>query len=855
MFRTAAWAAFLLLVPLAVCGPALSQSTAKEGRSHGVFVDSEGASHEWSISDAHALIWDSKPYIPVGGMFCSKYLTNGQTDENWKADTEALQTVKSHGISDLYVNPVHGATGIPPEAWQRFADYLDSQGFRYGIELADGPDMPLTGWVIRPSLYRLPDIAAARTVTFDLPAAVGGIWALADAKSGDIVKTGRLAPSGGKVSIEVDGKPDARRVLLVYPIKTVDSYADGLQNFWEGFGGYRDRLVSVMGKVRFGKGLRFWVDPFINEMGMRGETQYLIPDSRMFQIEFESWLQKRYRDAGELARAWGLTGEIKTYEQASRMIPLWHDVKGLTYAYNTSDGHLSKLGSTDSQMWSDIQRFRDDSIRKYLNSAAMVLERHVANVPVVVKWTASSDFFINDDSEGYDGIGVEAYGTPAVIGPLAGAQCLALVRQWSRPAWLLTTETQTTGAVSKETPCYASKTEMMASLGALQDAGSKGFFVFGLQLLPEPTWKNFELVRTPEQLGWLREFQQGLEAQPLFADWTPRAVWFSSANPLGADIRRLEQDLWWLPRRTSAARVDVEDGVQAYALQGAVGSTVYIWTSGTPRSIELPVSPGVKPSVHFTGPDERQMKSGSKALTLPLTRDPAIVTGLPPTAFVTVDGLQRQISHLSALISRAEGMQILSGEQKMALDNAKAMIHADRLSMASMTLSRAIAELEPLVAPYFWAEGENASETNFDGFGYDTGASGSRYLKLSTAQEPPLAPYTASFPVVASMESDYEVWMAGTPPGQQWSSAASWSVDGSSWTPIRGAAPQGEAYATDLFWSRIATMHLSPGRHVFRIRADARRQLPDKNYVMYIDALVLSREPFTPNGARRPEIK
>lgn len=847
--------ALLLLAPLFQSTQTLAQNTPTRARPGGVYIDRDGKSHTWSINDAHTLIWDSKAFIPVGGMFCSKYLTDGQTDENWNADAAALEAIKAHGVRDVYINPVKGATLVPPEAWQRLVDHLDAEGFTYGVELTDGPEKWLTGWIVRPSLYRLPDIGEDRTVTLNLPSALGGIWVLADARTGDVVETGSLKPADGKVTIAVQGKPDARRVLLVYPVKKIDSGKDGLQNLWEGFGSYRDRLISVMGAVRFGKGLRFWVDPFINEMGLRGETPHLIPDSGMYQIELESWLRKRYPDIAALAREWRLSGEIKTYDQAARLIPLWHEVKGLTYTYDSSTGKLSRLSGPDSGMWKDLAQFRNESIRRYLNTAAMVLKKHIADVPVVVKWTASEEFLINDDPHGYDGLGVEAYGSPATVGPFAGAQCLALVEQWSRPGWLLTTETQTTASAAKPTPGYQSKQEMMASLGALQDAGSKGFYVFGLQLLPDPVWRNFELARLPEQMDWLREFREGLEAQPLLADWKPRSVWFSASKPSGADIRRLEQDLWWLPRKVDAEAVEVEPGVNAYTLQGAAGGSVYVWTTGAPRDLEVAVPPGVKPIVHFTGAEARQAKTAKKTITIPLTRDPAIVTGLPPSAFVTVKALGREVGYLEVLLARAEGMRILVGEQKIALENAKAMINADRFTMASTTLRRAISDLEPLVAPFFWVEGEDASESSFGATGYHPGASQNRYLKLSEAQDPPMSAYSASFPVFASTEAEYEVWMAGTPPGQTWTSPASWSVDGSSWNPIRGAEPRGQAYAPDLFWTRIATVHLSPGRHVFRLRADGRRSEPDNNYVMYIDALVVTREPFVPDGARRPEIK
>lgn len=823
----------------------------------GIFTDKAGDSHTWTINDAHTLIWDGKPFVPVGGMFCSKYLTDAQTDANWQADTQALQLLKEHEISDLYINPVKGATTRPPEAWQKLLDYLDAQGFSYGVELTDGPSKPLVGWTIHPSLYRLPDITADKTVTVTLPYTVGGVWALADAKSGDIVKMGSLKPDNGRVSIEVRGVAEAPRVLLVYPLKQINSALDGLQNFWEGYGEYRDRVLRTFSSISFGSGMRFWVDPFMNEMGMRGETQYLIPASRSYQTELEAWLKKRYLDVNSLTRAWGLGNDVRTFEQASQIIPLWYEHKGLTYVYNTATGDTYKLSGLDSRMWDDLLAFRNDSIQGYLNDISLVLKREVANVPVVIKWTATHPYLFNSKTTGFDGIGVEAYGPPEVIGPLAGAQCLAIVEQCPRPMWLLTTETQSTAAASKATPGYVSRNEMLDSLGALKASGSKGYYVFGFQLLPEPTWSNFELIKTPEQLDWLREFRDRLETEPLFAEWKPRAIWFSAQNPLGADLAQLEPDLWWLPSQSSAQAISAEGDVHGYSIKDAQGTALYLWTDGERRDLVLEPPVGVRPVVYFTGTSQppREAKFEKRKVTIPLTGSPVVIRGIDTGALLTPDNLLHQVEYLSKLLDRAEQQKMLTGQWKMALENAKQMIKSQRLPLAAATLASAIHGLEPLVAPFYWVEGEDASENNFDSSTYAPKASAFRYLRLFSGVDPPLAPYSAAYPVFTATEGDYDIWLAGTPPGQSWTSPVSWRVDGSSWTPVSSVSPVGDAYAPELYWTKIATAHLSPGKHVVRLRVDGRRKEPDQNYVMFIDALVVSQGEFKPDGVKKPELQ
>ncbi len=832
----------LLLTFAASCGASAAR---------GSFVDRDGKRHIWQINDAHALIWDGRPYNPVGGQFCPRYFVEGRTEENWQADVESLRLLKSRGITDIYINPVRGATRIPTADWQRLIDLLEEEGFRYGIELTDGPERPLAGWVIRPSVYRQPDITGARTISLVTPGLAGGLAILADPK-GDIVSVQALQVSEGRAAIQVQGTEQDRRVLLVYPIKTVDAGREGLQNFWEGYGEYRDRLIAHLKPLRLGQGFRFWVDPFINEMGLRGEAEFLIPSSRAYQVELEAWLRKRYADVASLARAWGLQGELTGFEQASRVIPLWRDRKGLTAVYDTSSGKTIKLTSAESRIWDDLLAFRTHSIRGYLNSAAAVLKREIADVPVLMKWTANYDFLINDDPSGFDGLGVEAYGSPAEIGPFAGAQCLALAKQSSRPMWLVATEIQTTASEGKEHQGFRSAEELTACLTALKDAGTKGFFVFGFRL--SPPWTSFDLLQTPEHLEWLASFRDRLEMEPLLHEWTPRAVWFSFRNPLGADIRRLERDLWWLGGRMESEEVYVEPGVRAYSLREPEGSAVYLWVDGPPRTVELQVPPGVEPAVHFTGPDERRVTRSRNTVRIPLTRDPAIVRGLSASQFISREALISQAEALAGLIRRAESQNVLVGQYRMALENAQAMIKADRLMLARSTLAHALEELQALTAPFTWLEAEDATETSFTGTGYHPEASATRYLKLDTPDAAPLAPYGASLAFFVPLDGEYQVWLAGSRLDGPDASPLSWQMDGSDWSHAAGISPTGDAYGPGFVWSRLGVVRLAAGKHVLRIRADA-PAAGSGRWSAAVDAVLVTREAFLPQGTRRPDLR
>src|SRR5437773_2634377 len=97
----------LALLCLAI--PAFAQRTL----THGVFTDRDGKPHVWQITPTHALQWDNQSYIPAGGTFAPRYFADGQTDENWAKDVQALDTVKAKGGKDILIDPVVSAIDVP----------------------------------------------------------------------------------------------------------------------------------------------------------------------------------------------------------------------------------------------------------------------------------------------------------------------------------------------------------------------------------------------------------------------------------------------------------------------------------------------------------------------------------------------------------------------------------------------------------------------------------------------------------------------------------------------------------------------------------------------------------------------
>jgi len=169
--RTIASLGIVVLVGVLLCsGPGAADA---KQFTKGVYLDSGGDAHDWYISDAQALVWDGTPYIPAGAAFAPSYFLS-QTDASWQADVGALQALKGKGITDLLIRPAAPASSVPSDAWQKLIDYLDQEGFRYGIDLADGPRGRATGFVVCPRKYKYPKVNQSGVLELSLPALRAG---------------------------------------------------------------------------------------------------------------------------------------------------------------------------------------------------------------------------------------------------------------------------------------------------------------------------------------------------------------------------------------------------------------------------------------------------------------------------------------------------------------------------------------------------------------------------------------------------------------------------------------------------------------------------------------------------------
>jgi len=799
-------------------------------RTAGTFVDRAGGQHAWKVNEAHTLSWGGDPYIPVGAVFVSKYAGQEATDANFRSDTAALDAFKTKGITDIVLKLGKPVTSCDPAALQKIIDYLDSGGFAYGLEFADGPKLPLTGYVVSPNRYRMEGPSNDSTITFDWPNVDSAMFLVVGKYDSAIDEYGGASVSNGKVTIKLKDRLSTNSVLIIYPCKRANSGQDALGDMWTGFGEYRDRVLGFFKSVKFGPGLRFFLEPFTSKMDFTGELANLVPDSSGFRLGFEGYLLRKYTHEGAINAAWGMTEQFTSAEQAARMMPLWGSGRGISYLYDSAGAKIYALDYSNSSYWRDIVDYRDMSIQEYMNTIADTLRKNVADVPVIFKCPKYHRVYANPfGMGGYDGLGVEAYGTGEGPAVRVGGGAYSLAEESNKCTWLIVSGTRA-AAPGAANAAYPEENSLVGSLDSLREVGCKGFYVDGIG---------------PGEIDWLKAFKDRIKPSAL-ASYQPTVINYPVSPITGAYVKRLAPDTWWLPTLRTGKTNDIGDGLCVYTISGE--GRAYIWSNSGPTTVTFRTGPSGVPTVDFPSKGALvDKKRGMYALNL--TDSPIVARVSDLTTFCPIETAQKAIKRLDDLVAQATKAGTDVAGAKAGLDHAKQVIGDGQPAIANSMAQTEIDDLLKTMGTDTWIEGEQAAAHNWDGPTAAPGASRGVAMVLDTDEKPPLAPYIAAYSFESKDNTSYEIWIAGTPPGE--GSPATYSIDDAAWASLAPADGKTQPYAPGLAWYKLTTYNAFAGRHNLKIKIEGPRQ-PDNRYYFAIDAIVLSPKGFTPNGVIRP---
>lgn len=839
-----------------VFGAAAQSATAQQAQAaSGVYTDRAGGRHAWQVAANHTLVWEGRPYVPVGGRFVPRWLSEGATEENWARDVEELATVKGRGVLDLLIDPEVSAARVPAEAWQRLVDHLEAEGFRYGIAFGAGVDIPLTGVVVSPSAYRIPGLQTGSEAAWDTPDADMGWYIVADGRDGtQVLGEGRVYARAGRIAVTVTSRSAEGAVALLYPRKRLLPTAEGsLPDIWSGFDAYRDRLLQTLGQVRFGPGLRFFLDPLGPAVGLPGEADYVIPESPAWRLEWEAFLSRKYPTPAALATAWALVDrDLPDFRTAAALVPLWRRNKGVPYMLDTATGKRLQVAGSESRFWSDFRDFRDQSLVYFFSATADILKREVAGVPVVYTHTLQHRIFEwQPGAAGPDGLGVRAHGSGLRLAQSALAAAYSQVTDSPKGLWFLATDvrpSETAGQVG-----YSSREALLADLSTLMGAGARGVFVNSLRPGAQSRAAATALADAPEQLEWLRDAGARLTSGSAAGASGPRTLPFPSAAAGYVQAGPIRgSSVYWVPSLAAGRALDFGSSYAGYIITMPEGETLVLWSLTGPRDTRLQVADPKKVVVLNPEGASLEVKADPKnriaRLTVPDT--PILIRNFGQEAF-PLEALEDSLRQLRTLVEQAQAAKIPAQDVRYMLDTAETRYRRKDVNGAFALAQQALAGIVELMQPYSWREVEHASVHTFTEAVPAAGASAGMYLALNNSGAPPRDGYSFQIKFRVPAEDTYTVWLACSPPSDETSPFA-WVVDTGESRSSAEARVGGGAYLGDRFaWLELGKVSLKAGEHTFTLRVTERSRAGGL-YAFAADVLLVTRGPFTPRGTARP---
>ena len=477
------------------------------------FSERTGKTQFWYINQAGMAYYNGEPYVPMGGMFVPLYIVAydpnnpEENEKRWQQDKEDLDMLRASGATDLYINPVRGGNSIPIWVWQFIIDYLEETGWNYGVQM-----QAVAGDITKAEMYypratetsgRFESEVITKSGNVEVTAPKGNIqtiepieqyydscYVAINNETGEVSDSGIGGLKEGvdqtlifNADVKIpDGVPHtvyfAPRINGCYLI-AVD-FADDAEKLYKGVEDFSKRL-------KCGDHFRLWIDLTENEMGIYNHIESARLCSDNFNELYEGWLAEKYKDIQALNEAWVIEPSMKSFEEASRMIPVYtsgldSDNNYKEYYVDCKTGSAYRADGRSSVLWNDYLEGRDKLFMKFNNKCADLAKLH-NDLPVVQKQcSVYQGYLINTDTVGgIDGSGGELYGSYQKVEAQSGVT-VSHAEQFARTAWYLVTETNLSEAtdsyMSTGNGSYPSEEYLNKHFDGELKNGAKGIFDF-----------------------------------------------------------------------------------------------------------------------------------------------------------------------------------------------------------------------------------------------------------------------------------------------------------------------------------------------------------------------------------------
>jgi hypothetical protein len=713
--------------------------------------EGEYQGQKWSINKSNALIWDGKPYLPVGARVSSSEL------DDWLKST----------VRDYAIEVPEGGMDLAATVKK-----LETAKARYAITF--NSVAPLArGFAVDPDAFRILGITSPRRIKFKIPNCSSALAVLITRRDADIQTVARVMTPGG--NFEFDAKPlnDLEHVLYVYP----ETESLEVPDFWERFDARRDRVLSQLKNNLPGPGLRAIINPLGITAPVNAIDVRFVPNSAYFKIEFRKYLEDKYRNVETLQRSWSMrANDISDWDTMARLVPLWStDLGGLSMIWDPATDQTYFADSKRSQIWKDVREMISSTAARRTERLRKAI-RELCNVPVVQEWNGWS-VLTDGGAAPLDGLGMVVAGPSATMIANTGSRATSSILRWGRPGLLFATDFQ----VDNTVPFTPAAVDDVISLGA------RGIYI------DHPTGATKTWLQTNPKLD------------DATADMDTRAIFFpeNALNP--AQPQRLPNGIWWLPSPVAGNRIDFGRDFFGYRFEDGGQTKTVFWTTLPAGRYKIDIPNAKTTSFESTDGSDLKIKYLKTGVELTLSNFPIIVSGNNDYPIPSLAVQEMNAKYLALVSLMTEAGRVASEERY--LYGAPLSTYDTNPGPSYTEMRNQYNKLSIRLAKWTWIEAESSREHSFNGSFTDYGCSGNRALVVRNRVEGDRASFEANYSVQQRTDAEQEVWVAAkVPPGNP--ECLSMRIGGQ---VMIASGPPISVYGSGFGWYKLGTTKFAEG--------------------------------------------
>lgn len=757
----------------------------------GAWQEAPAVTADWRVTPERSFEFAGNPYIPVGVTV--------------EPTVESIDAAAKAGIQDVYIElPLDLGT------WRRIIPELEARHLRYMIGIsALAPSATVVA--VEPTSYRVSGLSGQIDISVEIPGGQRAYCLLANETSGGVVFDGTSLITDGKLRFKYRLATDMPHVLVIYP----EVNDQRMPDFWEGFDKYRDDLLAILRNATLGEGYRGLVNPAGQQLkGFKAEDT-LVPTSKLFRLEFESFLRQKYGTPQIVAATWQLaySGEMSLADYAAT-VPLWQGGRGVDSVWNLATDKVSSSTRREA-VWDDIRTVVRGSATRRVNRLIDSI-KEATHKPVLQEWNGWGGVY-EDQNSSLDGI---VFTTQA-------DSVIELMDAASRPM---------SSALRRVHPMAA------MALGVALPAGEGGFdaarAIRQTEMLGTRGW--FFDAKSPEDMAGVAAAAEIYRDQASLARNGVMPVFFPEAATNPAVTGRLPGGYIWLPTPGSGERLDIGPSLEGYRYVNRGVTTYVFWAVAKQQHLKMRLASDVVPEMRALDGSPLNIKQRRNEIEMDVPTSPVIVEGSSDIP-VPIEAFTATQLACAYLIDTFGKIVDLSGTEYLNLQRAGGAF--DRSPLGSyLAVRQQFRKLAILAAPYNWIEAEEPERTNFSGLAEVSGCSGGKTLSLSPKVKS-IVPYTAQYTIKNRLGNSHSVWIAARMDDVARRSLKV-TVAGQELTlkphPV-------SYYGAGFGWYQCGDIELPAGQTQLFLRAQA-----DQPIDCQIDLIMVAPGDFRPNGPNPP---